>query len=1205
MYVTEFVNIPEELERQLKRDRLVLFVGAGASIPSGLPSFFTLADRLAEQSAHTGPTKQDADRLDYFIGRLSDNHFNAHERTKDLFSEKQPTFNDEHKAIMSLASACKTPRIITTNYDNLLAQAAQANHFDYGEQYFAPALPLGRDFKGLVHLHGSILKSSKNIVLDDKDFGKAYFTDGWATRFLTEVFANYTVLFIGYSINDPVIRYLALGLHSNGPKHFILLGKDSQVSKEEELSDNYEHLQFETIEYPVQDGSHHALVDALNAWTERETQSASDCIRKTRKLVKAGIPQTQYATDTLLNELSTPSGLETFIRTATEPTWINWLYEQKQYSALFDGTEPQTPQQQQLLYWITQICDRNPNGENITLQYIKLCQQKLSNAVFQSFSTSSAVPDANGKPKNALQTILSTSIKGKTMPFPPRDSLLCGFEDQFHASDIVWEAALRPFLEFDRSPKIYKSEPSPFSSDEKPDVNVRWNIPLSFEKRTTDDLASRCKRSPFFEATVEHSLNQAMNLLSEYYDDLDHRRWNTCTRIWLSKIEACETTRSDLRLIVDTLRTFGEKYDKKDALADRWIQSNQVILRRLAIHEKEISDADPDEKLEWLLKQNLLLDRFCAHEVRQFFNAVIKNVSIDKKKSLLEKLRPPYDPEDVPNRANATDRDELSRFINLYNLFDRVYWLSEADQEWQEMQELQSLYENKFHFAPDPDSDISFKFESPAKKEGRISLDTFASLVRQSPNKAISKILSLPKEVDVFNSFSFEDGCGLIGEYCSNHPQDTCNLWDVVINTASIAEYDRTQIVLSITNGIRNTNFKNSICNISQRICDFDWEEANLYSPIYFATEQISQVREDGAERFFQISQHFIDSLIPKFGRDFHAEKPDINQFDYVACNLWPALIMKYQVKAILHRYKTTSQSNWNGIPDDAKNKIRNLLNQPNNLVWPIQIVCAQELSTFLTLDEHFTEDYVLPLFHDENTQHQTWSAFLVFPRIPDSISKKVASGLLKDQIAEAKDLCEYKNQWLRNNYWQVLFDFMNMLPETGNRHDEALKKVLCNSDFSTLTEIAKFFPYWCHLQSDEELDIAWRKWLKTYLSNRFCGIPRDSSREEQEALICLIPYLREHISEALGMLDTVKDIVIDFSKDYHPIPKGYGEKEQQQLLLFYQWEIAHQADEYNSFCLRLWLRRIHKELTDEYPDLDLTALRESMQNRFGFTESI
>ena len=155
MYVTESVNIPDELERQLKRDRLVLFVGAGVSIPSELPSFFGLATELAGQSGHTSPTEKDADRLDYFIGRLSDDHFNAHEITKKIFQEKQPTASSEHKAVMALAAACKTPRIITTNYDNLLAEASDGQGLDYGEQYFAPALPLGRDFKGLVHLHGS------------------------------------------------------------------------------------------------------------------------------------------------------------------------------------------------------------------------------------------------------------------------------------------------------------------------------------------------------------------------------------------------------------------------------------------------------------------------------------------------------------------------------------------------------------------------------------------------------------------------------------------------------------------------------------------------------------------------------------------------------------------------------------------------------------------------------------------------------------------------------------------------------------------------------------------------------------------------------------------------------------------------------------------------------------------------------------------
>lgn len=69
---------------------------------------------------------------------------------------------------MALATACKTPRIITTNYDNLLAEAADEQGLDYGEQYFAPALLSDVICVRLVHLHGSILRPSKNMVLDDR-----------------------------------------------------------------------------------------------------------------------------------------------------------------------------------------------------------------------------------------------------------------------------------------------------------------------------------------------------------------------------------------------------------------------------------------------------------------------------------------------------------------------------------------------------------------------------------------------------------------------------------------------------------------------------------------------------------------------------------------------------------------------------------------------------------------------------------------------------------------------------------------------------------------------------------------------------------------------------------------------------------------------------------------------------------------------------
>ena len=289
-------------------------------------------------------------------------------------------------------------------------------------------------------------------------------------------------------------------------------------------------------------------------------------------------------------------------------------------------------------------------------------------------------------------------------------------------------------------------------------------------------------------------------------------------------------------------------------------------------------------------------------------------------------------------------------------------------------------------------------------------------------------------------------------------------------------------------------------------------------------------------------------------------------------------------------------------FPATKKDRIQNLLNQPNNLIWPIQIACAQKLATFFILDKKFARECIMPLFHDESTQHQTWAAFLAFPRITSSFSEKDVSGLLEDQIAEARNLCEYKDQGLRNNYWDVLFNFMNMPPNTSNAYDAVLKKVLYNSGFSTLSEIAKFLPYWCRQQNDEQIDIAWKNWLKTYITNRFQGIPRDLDSEEQKALICLIPSLRGHISEALEILSTTDNTDIDFSQDHYPVPEGYDEKEQQQLLLFYQWQVKHQTGECDSTLLRWWLHRILRNLTNEYPDLDLTALRDTMQDQFGFT---
>ena len=46
------------------------------------------------------------------------------------------------------------------------------------------------------------------LVVTSGDFGLAYLTERWAARFVSELFRNYIVCFVGYSINDPVLRYM-------------------------------------------------------------------------------------------------------------------------------------------------------------------------------------------------------------------------------------------------------------------------------------------------------------------------------------------------------------------------------------------------------------------------------------------------------------------------------------------------------------------------------------------------------------------------------------------------------------------------------------------------------------------------------------------------------------------------------------------------------------------------------------------------------------------------------------------------------------------------------------------------------------------------------------------------------------------------------------------------------------------------------------
>jgi hypothetical protein len=66
---------------------------------------------------------------------------------------------------------------------------------------------------GIVYLHGLLpenlsVSALDNLVVGSGDFGLAYLKERWAARFVSELFRKYTVCFVGYSLNDPALRYM-------------------------------------------------------------------------------------------------------------------------------------------------------------------------------------------------------------------------------------------------------------------------------------------------------------------------------------------------------------------------------------------------------------------------------------------------------------------------------------------------------------------------------------------------------------------------------------------------------------------------------------------------------------------------------------------------------------------------------------------------------------------------------------------------------------------------------------------------------------------------------------------------------------------------------------------------------------------------------------------------------------------------------------
>ena len=216
MYVNN-IQIPDALNQALLKHELVIFAGSGVSMQGdcALPDFRGLVKQIAEVVA--SPDSINIDELleescETALGHL-DQMGNIHQACARAIGKGLEGYSDLHVGILKLFGNKRKVRVVTTNFDLRFEGAADSLGIS-PQMYVGPALPLGDDFEGIVYLHGNVL-CPEQTVLTDVDFGKAYITNAWASRFLLDMFTRYTVLFVGYSCSDMMVKYLTRSISAD------------------------------------------------------------------------------------------------------------------------------------------------------------------------------------------------------------------------------------------------------------------------------------------------------------------------------------------------------------------------------------------------------------------------------------------------------------------------------------------------------------------------------------------------------------------------------------------------------------------------------------------------------------------------------------------------------------------------------------------------------------------------------------------------------------------------------------------------------------------------------------------------------------------------------------------------------------------------------------------------------------------------------
>lgn len=1116
MWITETVELPDELIDAARKDELVLFVGAGASIdpPASLPSYKELVTELAREQLPDEEAVQqllDGSSLDDVLGKLPDRE-NAHSRALRLMQPNESHCNETHKAIMRLAKAVGTPRIVTTNYDMLLEEAGKNLEIDFGRVYAGPALPLGSSFDGIVHVHGNLQSRPDEIILDNHDYAKAYLQDSWAARFITEMFRHYSVLFIGYGMTDPIMKYLTLGGISQNHPHFVLIGEkiaqgDSNVDDNGWIERGITPIQFPLHEDP--EPRFKELPIVLNRFAKSLSDDYIEIKERIQRIIDSGnVPSSLDDSDFMTMALRTEDGAKCFMNFFARfdndeaSRWLSWMLNNSKLSHLFtDSQEPSEGESflgRRILDYTTM-----EKHQSVLCSLLVQLQNNIGDWLFSQCFTSLflALEHKERWACKPLSILLTQN---------PEKHIKIRYSAYIHLENLL--AAGMPSRLLSRIIYPIAKYAVPGSINSNPDVS--WSLQIYDRRKDTvipnDSILLSNGIIDFAEESLkQQNVYRVINGLGRFY-----------TYMGRPAIEIHEQNRrfdKTTSFFIEILREYATHHaDHPERFIWRWWQSNTTLLQRLAIFAVNASGWSSDKKIKWIIDQRIILGFTSQldlwHETLTLLRKSIEGASAGIRNELIQQIK------DIGN----TD-DPKTSAARQHGILD---WMLRGiqDNSWKEALELKESIERESGLSPQSHPDFcTWHGSDDDFSSGLVDNATFLSLLQNDPEQLISLLMPI-KDIPFGLNHTIQYQ---IPQLVEDDYRVGMNLWKIVRDSGRPAN-----IILTIQQEILSGWVRCKPENIElQRIFGLidELSDQSKTSVINTVVQFITRQVEDADRQIPEEDLHWTDSVAQQVWNEQREQYVFRNHEEWKhdpitpTRNNWPGELAWYWIHRIQWR-KTHEIKKWAGLNETELNILDQFSEATGDLALMVRPPLLSNVNRLHDLDSKATEKIVSRILRTESPI-RVWQVLLYSGTRPNL--RLMRFFFFKKFIEVFKSFDDCGDSLKRQVIWTAL-GILDAPDFTDAERDEITHAIVSERHQEAGVIFGKEIAQLCWRNSQEDAqwncDATWDLWLKKYVKSRSDNKGPAWSNKERVQFSFLIPLLGNHVSEAREILGDLPD---------------------------------------------------------------------------------